>query len=48
MLETRTLRLQQAMAALVLDEDEAALEADPGRVARRHGLSGADQEVFRS
>ena len=46
--EPRTLRLQQAMASLVLDADEAALEADPGRVARRHGLSGADQEAIRS
>ncbi len=36
------------MAALILDEDETALEADPGRVARRYGLSGADQEAFRS
>jgi hypothetical protein len=48
MAETRTLRLQQAMAALVLDEDEAALEADPGRVAKRFGLSDADQEAFRN
>ncbi|MFZ1376514.1 MAG: putative DNA-binding domain-containing protein [Geothrix sp.] len=47
MAETRTLHLQQAMASLVLDGDEAALEADPGRVARRHGLSGADQRAFR-
>jgi len=47
MAETRTLHLQQAMASLVLDADEAALEADPGRVARRHGLSGADQRAFR-
>lgn len=46
--EPRTLRLQQAMASLVLDADEAALEADPGRVARRHGLSGSDQEAFSS
>lgn len=45
--ESRTLHLQQAMASLVLDADEAALEADPGRVARRHGLSGADQQSFR-
>jgi hypothetical protein len=43
----RTLHLQRAMASLVLDADEAALEADPGRVARRHGLSGADQRAFR-
>ncbi len=47
MTETRTLHLQRAMASLVLDADEAALEADPGRTARRHGLSGADQRAFR-
>lgn len=47
MSESRTQRLQRAMASLVLDGDEAALEADPGRVARRHGLSGADQRSFR-
>ena len=47
MAETRTLHLQRAMASLVLDGDEAALEADPGRAARRHGLSGADQRAFR-
>lgn len=47
MTETRTLHLQRAMASLVLDADEAALEADPGRAARRHGLSGADQRAFR-
>lgn len=35
------------MASLVLDADAAALEADPGRTARRHGLSGADQRAFR-
>jgi len=45
--ESRTLRLQRAMSSLVLDEDEAAIEADPGRVARRHGLSGWDQRSFR-
>lgn len=45
--ESRTLRLQRAMASLVLDEDEDALVADPGRVARRQGLSGADQGAFR-
>ena len=45
--ESRTLRLQRAMASLVLDADEAALEADPGRVARRQELSGADQQSFR-
>ncbi len=45
--EPRTLRLQRAMASLVLDADEAALEADPGRAARRHGLSGDDQRAFR-
>lgn len=47
MTESRTLRLQRAMASLVLDEDEAALTEDPGRVARRQGLSGADQAAFR-
>jgi hypothetical protein len=35
------------MASLVLDEDEDALVEDPGRVARRQGLSGADQAAFR-
>ena len=47
MTDSRTLRLQRAMAALVLDEDEAALEVDPGRVARRRELSVADQRAFR-
>ena len=47
MTESRTLRLQRAMASFVLEEDEAALTADPGRVARRHGLSGVDQRAFR-
>jgi hypothetical protein len=35
------------MASLVLDGDEAALEADPGRAARRQGLTLADQNSFR-
>jgi hypothetical protein len=35
------------MASLVLDADEAALEADPGRAARRQDLAGADQAAFR-
>lgn len=35
------------MASLVLDADEEALEADPGRPARRLELSGADQGSFR-
>jgi hypothetical protein len=35
------------MASLVLDEDEKAIEADAGRVARRHGLSSSDQGAFR-
>ncbi len=35
------------MAALVLDADEDALVADPGRLARRLELSGADQGSFR-
>ena len=47
MAESRTLRLQRAMASLVLDGDEATLEADPGRAARRHGLSRSDQASFR-
>lgn len=46
--DSRTLRLQRAMASLVLDGDEAALEADAGRAARRHGLSAADQQAFRA
>ena len=45
--DSRTLRLQRALGSLVLDGDEAAIEADPGRVARRHGLSGSDQRSFR-
>ena len=45
--DPRTLRLQRALASLVLAADEAALEADPGRVARRQELSGADQRSFR-
>ena len=45
--ESRTLSLQRAMASLVLDGDEAALEADPGRAARRQGLTMADQGSFR-
>ncbi|GLH73085.1 hypothetical protein GETHLI_15870 [Geothrix limicola] len=45
--EPRTLRLQRAMASLVLDADEVALEADPGRVARSQALPGADQQAFR-
>ena len=45
--ESRTLSLQRAMASLVLDADEAALEADPGRAARRQGLTLADQCSFR-
>jgi len=47
MAESRTLRLQRAMASLVLDGDEAALAADPGRAARRHHLSTTDQATFR-
>jgi hypothetical protein len=35
------------MASLILDGDEAALEADPGRAARRQGLTAADQNSFR-
>ncbi len=47
MTESRTLRLQQAMASLVLDWDEAALEADPSLPAKREALSIADQQSFR-
>lgn len=47
MTDSRTLRLQRAMASLVLDADEAALEDDPGRPARRQNLPGADQGSFR-
>jgi hypothetical protein len=47
MIEPRTLRLQRAMASLILDEDEAAIEADSGRAARRQALPGADQCAFR-
>ena len=47
MSDSRTLRLQRAMASLVLDEDEAALAEDPGRAARRQGLTLADQQSFR-
>jgi len=47
MSETRTLLLQRALSTLILDGDEAALAADPGRAARRHGLSPADQGAFR-
>lgn len=43
----RTLRLQRALASVVLDQDEAALLDDPGRVARRQELSAADQQSFR-
>ena len=45
--ESRTLRLQRALASLVLDADEAALQEDPGRAARRHGLSREDQRALR-
>lgn len=44
--EPRTLRLQRAMASLILDGDEVALEADPGRAARRQELSSADRSAF--
>ncbi len=47
MLETRTHRLQRALASLVLDGDEASLEADPGGPARRQELSQTDQRAFR-
>lgn len=45
--ESRTLRLERALASVVLDAEGSAHESDPGRVARRHELSGADQWSFR-
>ena len=45
--ESRTLRLQRALASLVLNGDEAAIEVDPGRVAHQQGLSGSDLRSFR-
>lgn len=45
--DSRTLRLQRAMAALILDGTDEALEADPGRPARRLELSAEDQRAFR-
>jgi hypothetical protein len=47
MTDSRTLRLQRALASLVLEADAAALEADLGRPARRQELSGDDQRAFR-
>ena len=44
--EPRTLRLQRALASLILDGDEAALEAHPERATRRHELPGADHRAF--
>ena len=46
--DSRTLRLQRAMASLVLDGDEAILAADPGRAAQSQGLAEADQRSFRN
>lgn len=45
--DTRTLRLQRAMASLILDGTDEALAADPGRPARRLELSADDQRAFR-
>lgn len=46
--EPRTLRLQRAMASLILDGEEAALEVDPSRVAKRQELSALDRYAFES
>lgn len=46
--DSRTLRLQRAMASLVLDGGEAILAADPGRAAQSQGLAEADQRSFRN
>ena len=48
MIEPRTLRLQRALASLILDADEDSMENDPGQVARRQALPAADQEAFRA
>jgi hypothetical protein len=45
--ESRTLRLQRAMATLILGGDEAGMAIDPARVARRQELSATDQGAFR-
>ena len=45
--DSRTLRLQRAMASMVLDGDEVALETDPSMPARQQGLSLTDLESFR-
>ena len=41
-----TLALQRALAALVLDPEGAAFEADPAGFARKRGLPEADAEAF--
>ena len=35
------------MASMILEADEDSVEADPGRLARRQELPGADQRAFR-
>ncbi len=45
--DTRTLRLQRAMASLILDGSDEALDSDPGRPARRMELPADDQRAFR-
>jgi len=45
--EARTLALQRALAALVLDPEGEAFEADPAGFARSHGLPEADAQPFR-
>ena len=47
MSESRTLRLQRAMASLILNGDENLLEADPGFPAQMQGLAEADVHSFR-
>jgi hypothetical protein len=47
MTEPRSLRLQRAMATLILGGDEAVMAIDPARVARRLELSATDQCAFR-
>ena len=45
--ESRTLRLQRAMASFILDGDEPALEGDPGLPAQKQGLAAPDLQSFR-
>jgi len=46
MAEARTLTLQRALAALVLDPEGAAFEEDPAAFARSQGLPEADAVAF--